>query len=229
MNLVDRYTQILESIDSAAKTAGRSADAIKLIAVSKTVGAERIRQARAAGIKRFGENRVQELVRKSNLLNDLEIEWHFIGHIQTNKARLVTPGSDLIHTLDTLKLARLLSKHTPETFQQRILIQVNMTGEESKAGVAPGELAPLLDTLVEIPRLQVEGLMTIGPLGGDRKQIRTAFKNLRLLMETERARQRPNQPLVELSMGMSGDFNIAIEEGATLIRIGTAIFGSRPA
>jgi PLP dependent protein len=227
MSLRANYERIQNEINRAAAAAGRSSDEIKLIAVSKTVSPERVQEAWNAGLRHFGENRAQELVKKTDALEALSVHWHFIGHIQKNKARFVAPRSGLIHTLDSVKLAELISKHTPLETEQPVLIQVNTTGESSKAGIEPGGLTALLDGLALVPRLRIDGLMTIGPLGGNERKIGAAFRDLRLMLEREGEVKRPNQPLRELSMGMSGDFPIAIAEGATLIRIGTAIFGAR--
>lgn len=227
MSLRINFEQIQSQIDRAAAAAGRDAAAIKLIAVSKTVSPERVQEAWDCGIRHFGENRAQELVRKTDALPNLVAQWHFIGHLQTNKARFVTPRSCLIHTVDSFKLAGLIAGHTPEGNEQPVLIQVNTTGETAKAGIEPDALPALLDELVEVPRVRIDGLMTIGPHFGDRDQIRAAFRGLRLALDRQQAVKRPRQPLRELSMGMSGDFTIAIEEGATLIRLGTAIFGDR--
>ncbi len=223
----ERFLKINEAITRSAVSAGRSPEDITLIAVSKNVNPDRVREAFRAGLTVFGENRAQEFVRKTDALRELDLRWHFIGRVQSNKARLILPECTLLHSLTSLKLATLIQHRLSENTSQSVLIQVNATGETSKSGIPPADLPDLLDQLVEFDRIQVAGLMTIGPLGENRDQIRKTFRDLRELSEQEKQRQRPRQPLNELSMGMSGDFDIAIEEGATLIRIGTAIFGPR--
>ncbi|MCK4415346.1 MAG: YggS family pyridoxal phosphate-dependent enzyme [Candidatus Eisenbacteria sp.] len=224
--LAENIQRIQGSIHAAAARAGRDPAAIELVTVSKTVGAERVREAFAAGLRHFGENRAQELAAKVRALGDLAIEWHFVGHLQTNKVRQVMPPARLIHSVDRVGLAEKIDRRAAPG-QQSILIQVNTTGEESKSGIAPGELPALLDACAELPHLTVDGLMTIGPLTGDAALIRAAFRRLRALRDQEAARGRPRAPLKHLSMGMTGDYEIAIEEGATMLRIGTAIFGAR--
>lgn len=225
--VAQRYQRLREQIAQAARRAGRSPEEIQLVAISKTVAPDRVREAWEAGQRCFGENRAQELSAKTRALSDLHIEWHFVGYLQTNKVRLVVPTSALIHSVDRFELAAKIDRRLPADRQQPILVQVNTTGEETKAGVRSDRLAPLLDRIAELPGLRVDGLMTIGPLTDDRDQIRAAFRSLRKTLERERQRLRPRAPLRHLSMGMSGDFEIAIEEGATIVRIGTSIFGER--
>lgn len=225
-SIASRYQELMTRVASAAARAGRDPSEIHLVAVSKTVAPARVREAHAAGIRRFGENRAQELGLKSSALADLAIEWHFVGHLQSNKARAVMGVAALIHSVDRLDLAQRLSAAAPAARPQRILVQVNTSGEASKSGVAPEALGTLLDGLASLPGLVVEGLMTIGPLTDDPAAIRHAFRSLREARDRERA-ARPELPLTQLSMGMSGDYEIAVEEGATLLRVGTALFGLR--
>jgi len=224
--IASRYQGLMARIAAAAARAGRDPRAVQLVAVSKTVDPARVREAYAAGARTFGENRAQELGPKAVALADLAIEWHFLGHLQSNKARAVMGVSALIHSVDRLDLAQRISAGATPEQPQRILVQVNTSGEASKSGVAPPALAALLDGIAPLPGLVVEGLMTIGPLTDDAGAIRAAFRLLRQARDRERA-ARPAMPLAHLSMGMSGDFEIAIEEGATLLRIGTALFGAR--
>ncbi len=225
--IAERYWRLRERIARAAQQAGRSPDEIQLVVVSKTVGPERIREAWEAGHRCFGENRAQEFSSKLQALSDLAIEWHFIGHLQKNKVRLVVPASALIHSIDSPELASKIDRRAGENAPQSILVQVNTTGERSKSGVPPEALAPLLDRIAELPNLQVDGLMTIGPFTDEEKPIRAAFRNLRETLNAQRREQRPQAPLRHLSMGMSADLEIAIEEGATIVRVGTAVFGTR--
>ncbi len=230
MGLVaDNYLRLVERIRRAALAAGRDPDGIRLIGISKTVPAETVREAVAAGLHLFGENRAQELQVKSVALADLAIEWHFVGHLQGNKVRHVVPTCSWIHSVDSEDLARRIHERAAPSQPQPILVQVNTSGETTKFGVAPQELPALLDSIARYPNLVVVGLTTIGPLGADPERIRTAFALLRGQRDHERAAGRPRAPLEHLSMGMSDDFEIAIREGATALRIGRALFGPRPA
>jgi hypothetical protein len=186
-----------------------------------------VREAFAAGVRRFGENRAQELARKLEALGDLPAEWHFIGQLQTNKVRAVAPACALIHSVDRTDLARRIDERASEQAPQSVLVQVNTSGEASKSGVDPDATATLLDDLAQLRGIRVDGLMTIGPLTDDPHAIRAAFRRLREQLERARTAGRPRAPLRHLSMGMSSDFAIAIEEGATLLRIGSALFGPR--
>jgi pyridoxal phosphate enzyme (YggS family) len=225
--IAERWEQLRTRIAAAARGAGRAPEEIRLVAVSKTVTADQVRLAYAAGQRIFGENRAQEFSAKTSALSDLDIEWHFIGHLQSNKVRLVLPGAALIHSVDSGALAGKISRRVGGDPIQSILVQVNTTDESTKSGVLPAELPALLDELAALPNLRVEGLMTIGPLTEDTQRIRGAFRGLRQALETERGRGRPGAPMQQLSMGMSGDLEIAIEEGATIVRVGTALFGER--
>lgn len=227
MMIAERREQLLERVARAARQAGRDPGEIRLLAVSKTVGPEAVREAFAAGHRLFGENRAQELRDKRRALGDLEIEWHFIGHLQTNKVRYAVPGCPLLHTMDRMDLARKVAARVPAGEVQPVLVQVNTSGEDAKSGIGPEQLPPLLDELVTIEELRIDGLMTIGPWGATQEQNRHCFRLLREALERERARGRPRAPLTELSMGMSGDFVTAIDEGATIVRIGTEFFGPR--
>jgi pyridoxal phosphate enzyme (YggS family) len=202
-------------IAAAAERAKRDPDSVVLIAVSKTRGADAVREAYDAGQRHFGENYVQELEAKSAALADLpDITWHFIGHLQRNKVKSVLRARPIVHTLDSTRLADELASRTPSTERTRVLIQVNIAREAQKSGIAPDELVPLLAHARAT--LDVQGLMTIPPEQGDP---RPHFRALRELATQHGLR--------ELSMGMSGDVEVAIEEGATLVRVGTAIFGAR--
>lgn len=206
--------RVRERIARAAARAGRDVRQIKLIAVSKTQPLSSLREALAAGQLVFGENYAQELREKSDALGP-GVEWHFIGALQSNKARLVAGRAAIIHTCDRLSLAREISKRA--VTDQRVMIEVNVGREPQKAGVLPEAAAALLAQIRELPRLQCDGLMCIPPADQDP---RPHFRALRELAE--------KLQLPELSMGMSADFETAIEEGATLVRVGTAIFGERP-
>jgi PLP dependent protein len=225
--IATRYRGLMDRIGAAAARAGRDPAGITLVAVSKTVAPDRLREAHAAGVRCFGENRAQELLPKHAALADLPIEWHFIGHLQANKARAVMQVARRIHSVDGLELAEKMSRLAAPDAPQRILVQVNTSGEGTKSGITPDRLAGLLDAIAVLPGLLVEGLMTIGPLTDDPARVRAAFRLLRAARDRERAADRPGMALADLSMGMSGDFELAIEEGATLLRVGSALFGAR--
>lgn len=210
-------------IAGAVERAGRAPDSVRLVAVSKNKPAADIRAAYAAGQRDFGENYVQELLEKTAALADLvEIRWHVIGRLQRNKARDVARIAALVHTVDRAELARELARRATAAGRRlEILVEVNVAGEATKGGCAPGELAGLLDELAGMPGIEARGLMTIAPDVDDPEAVRPVFAALRELAAKHRLR--------ELSMGMSHDFEIAIEEGATLVRVGTAIFGARSA
>ncbi|MBW2133771.1 MAG: YggS family pyridoxal phosphate-dependent enzyme [Deltaproteobacteria bacterium] len=226
-SIADNLRHILDQIAAAAQRVGRQPDEVKLVAVSKTVDLERIRQAIAAGVTILGENYLQEAQRKMAALGN-PVSWHFIGTLQTKKASGAVAGFDLIHSVDRPKLAQALERAAQKLGKvQEILIEVNLAGEASKAGVAPEDAAFLLETVLSLPHLRVRGLMTMPPWFNDPQAVRPYFKQLRELRDRLN-RSFPEIKLTELSMGMSGDFEAAIEEGATLVRIGTAIFGARP-
>jgi pyridoxal phosphate enzyme (YggS family) len=212
--------RVRERVARAAARAGRRADEVLLIGVSKTVDAERIRAAVAAGVQALGENRVQEAKTKIAGLGR-PVPWHLIGHLQTNKARDAVELFDVIHSVDRLELAREIDRRARAgTRVVEALVEVNLAGEASKGGVAPDGLSALLDALGPLDRVRVRGLMAIPPAGERADDARRWFGALRALAE--------RHGLKELSMGMSADFEAAIEEGATMVRVGTAIFGARP-
>ncbi len=224
MDMTTRYEQVRLGIARAAERCGRDPSRITLIAVSKTMPAERIREAFRLGIRDFGENKVQELALKAGELADLPIRWHLVGHLQTNKVRAVLPHAAMIHSVDSLHLVRKIHESLAPGRSIDLLLQVNTSGEESKFGVAPDDLAWLAASIRGLDRLRVLGLMTLGPLTDDEDAIRRSFRELRGLLPALR-QSFPEADL--LSMGMSGDFETAIEEGATHVRVGTALFGHR--
>ena len=215
-------------MDSAARRTGRDAGTVTLIAVTKTVSALNIRRARDAGIEVFGENRVQEAEPKIGEVD--HVSWHFIGHLQRNKARRAAELFDMIHSIDSERLAELLDRLGRERCRPvRALIEVNVAGEGSKSGVAPAQVLPLVDTLAGREGLQILGLMTVPPYAADPEASRPHFRALGRLAASIDARGLPGITMRHLSMGMSADFEVAIEEGATMVRVGSAIFGERPA
>jgi PLP dependent protein len=221
----DRIEQVRAKISEAARRANRSVDEIELVAVSKGHEAERIREAIDHGQTLFGESKVQESRVKIPLLPS-HLRWHFIGHLQKNKVRHALPLFELIHSIDSLELAEQMDRIAREDgLYPRVLLEVNVAGEGSKFGFAPEALKRHMGQLLTLDRLSIEGLMTIPPIAEEAEASRPYFAKLRELrdsLETEF-----NLKLTELSMGMTGDFTVAIEEGATMVRIGTAIFGER--
>ena len=227
MTIAENLASIQERIGKAALRAGRDPTEIRLVAVSKTVSAESIQQAIAAGVTLLGENYVQEARNKIASIGK-QVEWHFIGHLQSNKARYAVDLFSMIHSVDRLSLAEELDKEANKHGKiVPILIQVNISGEESKSGIDPHETLQLLERIAGLRHLSIQGLMTMPPWFEDPEDARPYFIALRKLREKLSREKIPGVALQELSMGMSGDFEVAIEEGATLMRIGTAIFGPR--
>lgn len=224
MDMTARFEEVRLRIARSAERAGRAAAGITMIAVSKTMPADVVREAFRLGMRDFGENRVQELLQKSDDLSDLPLRWHMIGHLQTNKVRAVVDRVQAIHSVDSLHLAQRIQEAIPVDRSIELFLQVNTSGEASKFGVAPGEMSALASSIRELSRLRVLGLMTLGPLTDDEGAIRRSFRTLRELLP-ELRHEFPEASA--LSMGMSGDFEIAIEEGATHVRVGTALFGPR--
>jgi pyridoxal phosphate enzyme (YggS family) len=223
--IAQNLTEIRATIAAACRKVGRDPGEVRLVAVSKTVDPERVRQAIAAGQDLFGENYLQEAKDKITALGR-QVSWHLVGHLQTKKAKPAVELFDLIHAVDRGKLARALdAAATALDKVQDVLIQVNQAGEDTKSGVAPERALDLLQEVAPLPHLRVIGLMTMPPWFADPEDARPYFKALRDLRD--RLRDQSGLPLMELSMGMSGDFAVAVEEGATLVRVGTAIFGHR--
>jgi pyridoxal phosphate enzyme (YggS family) len=222
----DRLLRVQDRIRAAAGRVGGDSASITLVAVSKMIPVEVIRQGLAAGITILGENRVQEARDKIAAMPD-RATWHLVGHLQTNKAKVAAQLFEMIHSLDSLKLAEALDKSGQQAGKTvRCLVEVNLGGEESKSGTTEEGVRPLLGAVGRLTHLRIEGLMTIPPYLPDPEQVRPFFRRLRTLRDKLAAE---GFHLAELSMGMTHDFEIAIEEGATIVRIGTAIFGPRPA
>lgn len=223
-----RLTALLARIQSAAAAAGRAGVGIRLVAVSKTFPSEAIRQAIAAGVSDIGENYIQEARDKFEALQGTAVKWHFIGRLQTNKAKQAVRMFDLIHTLDSYKLALELDRCARRLHKiQPVLIQVNVAGEATKAGVAPEEALSLVRQAAALENIAVKGLMTMPPYFNAPERVRPFFAALRQLRDRIRHEEIANIDMQELSMGMTGDFEAAVAEGATLVRIGTAVFGER--
>ncbi|MBU4533996.1 MAG: YggS family pyridoxal phosphate-dependent enzyme [Firmicutes bacterium] len=225
MNIKQNLQQIKQSCAAAAQRSGRAPEAVKIVAVSKTVDNERIRELADAGHTVFGENWVQEVVAKQAVLG-LDLEWHFIGYLQRNKVRQLVGRVALIHSLDRWSLAEEINRCAVKAdLEIAVLVQVNVTGEESKSGINPDETQSFLRELAGFPLVRVEGLMTMAPYSVNPEQSRPIFRELRVIRDE--ARQKLGLKLPHLSMGMSGDYLVAVEEGADIIRVGTAIFGQR--
>jgi len=226
--ITQNLAEIKGRLAAAASRAGRDPSEVRLVAVTKTVDLERLQEAVAAGHTLFGENYVQEAKKKIAALGP-GLTWHFIGHLQSNKAKAAVGVFHLIHSVDRLRLAQALEQAAARQDKiQDILIQVNVAGEETKSGAAPEEVQGLLEGISKMPHLRVMGLMTMPPWLADPEEVRPYFRALRELRDRLRDLRLPDTDLTELSMGMTGDFEAAVEEGATLVRIGTAIFGPRP-
>jgi PLP dependent protein len=216
---------------AAARRVGRRPEEIALMAVSKTFPPELIREAYAAGLRMFGENRVQEFAGKADALHDLQdAQWHMIGHLQTNKAAKAAALFSRVDSVDSLRLAQRLNVSAQQIDKTlSVLVEINIAGEQAKSGVAPEsvEFEEILRAAPELDHLEIRGLMTVPPFADDPGQARFYFRRLRELQEQVAGQKLPGVDLSTLSMGMSHDFEVAIEEGSTCVRLGTAIFGER--
>lgn len=231
MSIVENVARLRERMETAAQRAGRNPADITLMAVSKTFPPELIREAYGAGIRVFGENRVQEFARKAGVVRDLtEAEWHLIGHLQSNKAAKAAELFDAVDSVDSARLAEKLNNSAEAVGKTLpVLIEINVGGEEAKSGIAPGsaELEQILLGAPQWKNLAIRGLMTVPPYTEDPEGARAYFRQLRGIREGIAARRLPVVSMDTLSMGMSHDFEVAIEEGSTCVRVGTAIFGER--
>jgi pyridoxal phosphate enzyme (YggS family) len=225
-NLPEQVRAVRERVISASRAALRNVDSVTLLAVSKAQPANTVRAAAAAGIRDFGESYMQEALEKIEALRDLPLTWHFIGRLQANKTRPVASSFAWVHTVDRLKIAERLAEQRPfHAPPLNVCLQVNIAGEPSKGGVTPAELPALARDVAALPRLKLRGLMCIPPDEGDPARQRHWFGHLRRELDSLNA---GGAALDTLSMGMSGDFEAAIAEGATIVRVGTALFGQRP-
>mgnify|MGYP001587874406 CR=1 FL=1 len=227
MSIADNLKTVTDRIASAAQRAGRDPSSVKLVVVTKTVDATRIREAVAAGSKILGENRVQEAKEKIEELGNVA-SWHLIGHLQTNKAKYAVKLFELIHSVDNRELAGEIDRQAAKINKvQPVLIEVSIAGEASKAGVRSDETMDLIKEAAKLKNIAIHGLMTMPPFSENPEDSRPYFRKLRELAQSTARKGLPGVSMKELSMGMSGDFEVAIEEGATMVRVGTAIFGSR--
>ena len=221
--IAERYAAVRRRVSDAADAAGRHAGDVTIVAVAKTVGPPEVRDAIAAGVADFGENRVQEFVAKHGLFP--HVRWHFIGTLQSNKAQHVVGKAYLIHSVDSVHLLDRIDRIASTMgVVQPVLLQVNVSGEQSKHGMAPDEAVEVVHHALELGSVDVRGLMTMAPLGRP-ESARWVFRDLRDLFESLAAMRFNGLEMSELSMGMTGDFEVAVEEGATIVRVGRAIFG----
>lgn len=227
MGVCENYRAIEEKVEKACLRAGRKREDVTLIAVSKTKPVSMIHELLPLGVRDFGENKVQELTEKEELLPK-DIRWHMIGHLQRNKVKYVVGKACMIHSVDSLRLAEEISKEAlKKQISVPILVEVNVAGEESKFGVSVQEAPFLVEQICRLPGIEVKGLMTIAPYVEDPEENRIVFRNLRKLSVDIREKNFDNVTMDILSMGMTGDYEVAIEEGATHVRVGTGIFGER--
>jgi PLP dependent protein len=227
MSISDNLKKVMDRIDFAARHAGRDPSSIKLIAVTKTVDIARICEAVAAGAGVLGENRVQEAKEKIEQLGPLA-SWHLIGHLQSNKAKYAVKLFDLIHSINSFELAQEVDKQAAKIGKiQDVLVEVNISGEASKVGIETVDAASLIGKAAVLKNISIKGLMTIPPFFDNAEEARPYFKKLSDLSARIGSEKIPRVSMGELSMGMSGDFEVAVEEGATMVRVGTAIFGGR--
>jgi hypothetical protein len=227
-NISENIACVEERIAAACRRSGRRREDVKLVAISKTQPAEAIRAAFAAGLRDFGENRVQEAQAKLPALADLHATWHLVGHLQTNKVRAARGIFHWVHSVDSLRLATKLAQATPPgEARLAVLIEVNLGEEVAKAGVRAAEVEELAEQIGRIETLELRGLMVIPPFLASPEEVRPYFRQLRDLAQVIEAQHLPNVSMQELSMGMSHDFEVAIEEGSTIVRVGAAIFGER--
>ena len=227
MSITENLSIVENKIAAACKRAGRERDEVKLIAVSKTQPVEAIREAIEYGIYSYGENRVQELKKKIDIITD-DLDWHLIGHLQTNKVKYVVGKVSLIHSLENIRLAEALDKEAAKIgVTVDVLVEVNVAKEDTKFGVKPEEVEIFVREVSEFPNISIKGLMTVAPYTDISEENRKYFRQLKKIMVDLNSKNIHNVNMNVLSMGMTGDYEVAIEEGATLVRVGTGIFGSR--
>jgi pyridoxal phosphate enzyme (YggS family) len=224
----ENIDEILKRVESAAKKVGRDPEEITVIAVSKTVSADKAREAIEGGLKNLGENRVQELTSKYIQLQDSDVKWHMIGHLQKNKVKYIIDKVEMIHSLDSLELANEINKRAKQhNITAKVLIELNIGGEESKFGISINSIYDFVKSMEQFENIIVLGLMTVAPYSEDPENIRWVFRKMKEVYNNLSKEHYKNVTMNYLSMGMTNDFEIAIEEGSNIVRIGTAIFGAR--
>lgn len=225
--IAENYKQVKENIAQACRAVGRNPEEVTLIAVSKTKPVEMLQQAYDAGARCFGENKVQEIMDKYPCLPE-DIKWHMIGHLQRNKVKYIVDKAAMIHSVDSLRLAEAIEQEAKkQNVKVPVLIEVNVAGEESKFGLKPEEVLPFLETVSNFEHLQVKGLMTIAPYVENPEENRQIFRQLKKISVDIDQKNINNINMSVLSMGMTGDYQVAVQEGATMVRVGTGIFGDR--
>lgn len=223
----EQLQEVEERICEACKKSGRDRSEVRLIAVSKTKPVEMIQEALSCGIRDFGENKPQELKEKQEQLPK-DIRWHMIGHLQRNKVKYVVGRAAMIHSLDSLRLAQAIEEEAAKkNLIMPVLVEVNVSNEASKFGITPKDSIPFIESIAKFPHISIQGLMTIAPFVENAEENRKYFEKLRKLSVDIKGKNIDNVNVCNLSMGMTGDYQVAIEEGATMVRVGTGIFGSR--
>lgn len=229
--IAQRLREVTQRVEAACRRSGRDPGSVLILAATKTRTPEELLAALEAGLTHFGENYVQELLAKREAIDKAgytNVSWHMIGHLQRNKVKYLVPGVALIHSLDSVALAEEIEKRaTRAGVRQPVLLEVNLAAEATKSGISPQELPALAERVLELPHLDLQGLMAMPPYSEDPEDSRPHFQALRALAESLRSAGVPAENLRHLSMGMSGDYEVAIEEGATIIRLGTVLFGPR--
>ncbi len=225
MGLYEKLIDVRERIDRAARSVGRNPDEVELVAVTKSLELKKVREGVRAGMRIFGENYIQESEEKVLKVKNPNVKWHFIGHLQKNKVKQAVVLFDMIETVDSLSLAKEINKRVEESMD--VLIQVKLGGEKSKGGVMPKEALELAREVSALKKLNLKGLMAVPPFFEDPEMSKPYFTTLRRIAERINSEQIPGLKLTELSMGMSHDFEVAVKEGATIVRVGTALFGPR--
>ncbi len=224
MNIAENLNSIMETIQKSAKIKNRDPKEITLVAVTKTIPPENIQEAINLGISHIGENKVQEITKKYEIIGD-QVTWHMIGHLQKNKVKYIVDKVDFIHSLDSYELAQEIEKRASKIDRNiKCLLEVNISGEESKYGLSPDEVKPLLEKLQQLKYVSIVGLMTMAPFVEEPEETRQYFEGLRVLSQEIREMNLINVKMDYLSMGMSNDFHIAIEEGANMVRVGSRLF-----
>jgi hypothetical protein len=228
VSIKENIDGVLERVAAAARRSGRSPEDVKVIAVSKTVDAQRAREAVEGGLINLGENRVQELVSKYEQLSDIDVKWHLIGHLQRNKVKYIIDKVVLIHSLESLDLAKEINKRALQhNMTANVLIELNIGQEESKFGLDEDSVYDFVKSMEQFANIKVLGLMTVAPFSENPENVRCVFRKMKEIFDKISEMKLTNTEMKYLSMGMTNDFEIAIEEGANMVRIGTAIFGKR--
>lgn len=228
MNVAQNIADILKNVEASANKIGKGLEDITVIAVTKTVDSDRALKAYEAGLNNFGENRVQEFNNKYESLKNFNINWHIIGHLQTNKVKYIIGKVKLIHSLESISLAEEIDKRSKQNgLITEVLVELNIAEEESKFGIKKENLIDFLKSIEGFENIRIVGLMTVAPFVEDKEEVRWVFKEMKQLYDTVSNMSFKNVNMKYLSMGMTNDYDIAIEEGANIVRVGTAIFGSR--